>query len=313
LPRDASDNERFLLLERSRAILADYRFAADPVETLCLTGSAYRTRAENHLLCLHRALDDDEARFEDAIEAFVEMTLDVMRMQDRYYRTGKFNDGPDVADGGSLYEDRELMGRRYLFGLYLAQIFWPNHLEKLQYFEDHLLPGATNGMRVLEVGTGPGTYGLAIGRAVECSELVLNDISPLSIDMVRRMAAVHPLRRPEALQTSTVDFLELDTTAIEPFDVVLFSEVLEHLGDPALGLDRLKQLLAPDAVAFFSTATNAAFYDHTVVFHSIEEIEDLLHRHGFEILTSSSILAVSGPDGRDVVDYVAIMRPVRGS
>jgi len=313
LPPDAGANERFRLLERSRAILADYRFASDPVETLCLTGSTYRTRAEHHLLRLHRALDDNEARFEDAIEAFVEMTLDVMRMQDRYYRTGKFDDGPDVADGGSLYEDRDLMGRRYLLGLYLAQIFWPNHLEKLRYFEEHVLPGTRNGMRVLEVGTGPGTYGLTVGRAVECSQLLLNDIIPLSIELVRRMAAVHPLRRPEALQTSTLDFLELDPTAIGPFDVVLFSEVLEHLGDPALGLDRLEKLLAPGAVAFFSTATNAAFYDHTVVFHSVEEIEDLLHRHGFEISTSHSILAVSGPDGRDVLDYVAILRPVRRS
>jgi 2-polyprenyl-3-methyl-5-hydroxy-6-metoxy-1,4-benzoquinol methylase len=294
-------------------MLADYRFVADPVETLCLTGSTYSTRAEHHLFRLHRALDDDDARFDDAIEAFVEMTLDVMRMQERYYRTGKFDDGPDVPGGGSLYEDPDLMGRRYLVGLYLAQIFWPNHLEKLRYFEAQFLPVATDGVRVLEVGTGPGTYGLAIGRAVECSELTLNDISPLSIEMVRRIAAVEPLRRPEALHTSTSDFLELDTTVVEPFDLVLFSEVVEHLGDPGLGLERLRHLLAPGAVTFFSTATNAAFYDHTIVFQSIEEIEDLLHRHGFDISARRSILAVEGPNGRDVVDYVAVIRPARGS
>jgi 2-polyprenyl-3-methyl-5-hydroxy-6-metoxy-1,4-benzoquinol methylase len=298
------------LLARARALLAPYRFAAEPVEALCATGGpAYAERTEFHLRRLHDALDADTERFDDAVEAFVEMTVDVMRMQDRYFRTGQFDAGDAIADG-CLYVDDDMMGRRYLLGLYLAQVFWPNHLEKLDYFEHDVVPVAMNGMRVLEVGTGPGTYGLTIGRRVECAELMLNDISPLSVDLVARMAAVDPVQRPDTLHFSTADFLDRNSTptVTEPYDLVLFSEIVEHLADPEGGLDRLTNLLARGAHVFFATATNAAFYDHTIVFQTIDEIEHLLQRHGFEVLSSRTILAAPGPDGRDVHDYVALLR-----
>ena len=129
----------------------------------------------------------------------------------------------------------------------------------------------------------------------------------MSIDTTRRIASVDPVRDPTTLHFSTSDFLEFDTA--EPFDLVLFSEVLEHLRDPTAGLEKLKGLLTPRSSVFFSTATNAAFYDHTIIFESIAEIEGLLRDHGFEIASSRSIPAAPGPDGRDVVDYVALMHP----
>jgi 2-polyprenyl-3-methyl-5-hydroxy-6-metoxy-1,4-benzoquinol methylase len=297
------------LLDRARGIVADYRFAAGPIAALVAADPAYPARAEHHLARLHRALDRDDARFDDAIEAFVELTVDVMRMQDRYFRTGQFDAGPDGV-GDALYADEDVMGRRYLCGLYLAQIFWPNHLEKLRWFESEVVPraGARDDARVLEIGTGPGTYGLTIGRVSPCAELHLNDISPLSIDLVRRMAAADPLRAPESLRTSTVDFLALDVAG-EPWDVVLFSEIVEHLREPSLGLARLHGLLASDGFVFFSTATNAAFYDHTIAFETVDEVRALLAAHDFAIASERTILAVEGPDGRDVLDYVAILTP----
>ena len=83
---------------------------------------------------------------DDAILAFVEMTVDVMRMQERYFRTGQFDAGRELTRDGGLYEDPDVMGRRYLCGLYLAEIFWPNHLEKVLYFENEFLGCAANGM-----------------------------------------------------------------------------------------------------------------------------------------------------------------------
>jgi 2-polyprenyl-3-methyl-5-hydroxy-6-metoxy-1,4-benzoquinol methylase len=296
------------LLDRSRALVADYHFAAEPIEALCESGPAYARRAEAHLSRLYAALDRDDTRFADAIDAFVEMTVDTMRMQDRFYRTGQFDAGSDVV--GELYVDDDLMGRRYLLGLYLAQVFWPNHLEKLIYFEDVVLPLVADGMRVLEVGTGPGTYGLALGRAAACGDLVLNDISPLSIALVQRLAAVDPVRAPDRVRYSTSDFLALDPGAQPAFDLVLFSEVVEHLSAPTEGLERLGALLAPGSSVFFSTATNAAFYDHTIVFETVDEIVGLLGAHGFRVASDRTILAVPGPDGRDVLDYVAVLHPV---
>ena len=297
---------RHELLGRVRELVRDYRFVAEPIQALASTGASYRSRAEHHLLRLFGVLGRDDARFDDAIEAFVEMTVDVMRMQDRFFRTGQFDAGPELLADGRLYTDADLMGRRYLCGLYLAQVLWPNHLAKLEYFEAEFLPLAVDGVRVLEVGTGPGTYGLGIGRAVACGELILNDISSLSVEMAQRMAMTDPVRKPETLRFSTTDFLEFDETA-GPFDLVLFSEVVEHLQDPGQGLERLGRVLAPGAAVFFSTATNAAFYDHTIVFETVSEVKAMLGEHGLNISKERTILAAPGPDGRDVIDYSAVL------
>lgn len=300
------------LLDRVVGLVGDYRFVADPIRTLSDRGPSYGARAERHLERLHAVLGHDDARFDDAVEAFVEMTVDVMRMQDRYFRTGKFDADPELLADGGLYSDADVMGRRYLCGLYLAQVFWPNHLAKLEFFEAEYLPLAADGARVFEVGTGPGTYGLGIGRAVRCAELLLNDISPLSVEMAERMATSDPVRSPGTLHFSTGDFLEIDRVGT-PFDLVLFSEVLEHLPDPGRGLEQLRGILAPGAAVFFSTATNAAFYDHTIVFETVDEVRSMLRGYGLEITTDRSILAVNGPDGRDVVDYVAILTAAGGA
>ena len=300
-------SDRYVLLQRVRTLVRDYRFAAEPIETLIASGAtSYCVRAEHHLSRLSNALGHDDARFDDAIEAFVEMTVDVMRMQDRYFRTGQFDAGPELLTDGRLYDDPDVMGRRYLFGLYLAQVLWPNHLAKLEYFETDFIPLAFEGARVLEVGTGPGTYGLSIGRSVACADLLLNDISSLSIDLAGRIATIDPVRRPDTLRFSTTDFLALDEMA-GSFDLVLFSEVLEHLQDPGRGLERLTSLLAPGAAVFFSTATNAAFYDHTIIFETIEEVRAMLFEVGLAVSTERTIFAVKGPDDRDVIDYAAVL------
>jgi 2-polyprenyl-3-methyl-5-hydroxy-6-metoxy-1,4-benzoquinol methylase len=297
---------RYELLTRVCELVSDYRFVAGPIEVLRRQGSSYSSRAERHLRRLHAVLDHDDARFDDAIEAFVEMTVDVMRMQDRYFRTGQFDAGPELLADGGIYSDADLMGRRYLCGLYLAQVLWPNHLAKLEFFEAEFVPLAIEGARVLEVGTGPGTYGLDIGRSVACADLLLNDISPLSVELARRMATADPVLRPETLRFSIGDFLALDEP-VRPFDLVLFSEVLEHLPDPRQGLERLRRVLAPGAAVFFSTATNAAFYDHTIVFETVAEVTSMLSEHGLTVATDRTILAAEGPDDRDVMDYVAVL------
>ena len=89
---------------------------------------------------------------------------------------------------------------------------------------------------------------------------------------------------------------------------MVFSEVVEHLEDPELGMEILGRSLGEAGLLFFSTATNAAFYDHTIVFRDVGEIEDLLDRHGFEILSNARVPVFAGPEGRDVVDYNAVLR-----
>lgn len=267
---------------------------------------AYDAWADAHIGRLARHLEGTGLTLSDAVEAFVAMTFDVIEMQQEFYRSGRFS--MDMH-GGSLYSDEEIMGRRYLIGLYLAQALWPNHHSKLAFFEREIVAFARQGTRVLDVGCGPGTYGLAIGRRVRCDELTMLDISPLSEPLVRGLAAADPVVDPGTMDVVIGDFLEHPVPE-GGYDVILFSEIVEHLDDPEQGMRHLAATLARDGSVFFSTATNSAFYDHTIVFDDLDEIRDLVARHGFEVMAEHTVVAMPGPEGedRDVVDYSAVLR-----
>ncbi len=286
------------------AEISALKFLHDPVAGM--RSPAYDSWADRHIARLARHLDGSGLDLSDAVEAFVAMTFDVIEMQQEFYRSGRFS--MDIH-GGSLYSDEEIMGRRYLLGLYLAQVLWPNHHSKISFFERELVASVRSGVRVLDVGCGPGTYGLAIGRAVRCEELTMLDISPLSEPLVRGLTAADPVIGPAAVDVVIGDFLELPLQTAG-YDVVLFSEIVEHLVDPEAGMRRLAEITAPNGSVFFSTATNSAFYDHTIVFADLDEIRDLVNRHGFEVMAEHTVVAMPGPEGedRDVVDYSAVLR-----
>jgi len=260
-------------------------------------GDEYQDSVETYVGRLGSADDSGEdSPIDLAVDGYIEMTVDTLRLQADYFRTGVFASDPTDFEAG-LHDDPELMLERYLPGLYLAQVFWPNHYRKHRWFADHYLPLVEADHRVLDVGTGPGTFGTAC--RTRSNDVTFNDLSPHSETFVKRIY-------PDADHTFvTESFLDADFGGT--FDHIIFSEVVEHLPDPPAGMDRLHELLAPGGKAFFSTATNAAFYDHTIIFETEAEIDALLDRHGFDVLDRDSVLATPGPEGRDVVDINAVI------
>lgn len=281
--------------EAAMATLEQWPNLVDAVDRLADEfGDRYLDAVDRHVA---RLGSPDDTTIGDAVDGYIEMTVDTLRLQADYYRTGVFSSDPTEFEVG-LHDDPDLMLERYLPGLYLAQVFWPNHWRKHSWFAERYLPRVLDGHRVLDVGTGPGTFGTAcLGRT---DDVIFNDLSPHAETFVN---SIHPDQTHRFVIES---FLEADFGA--KFDHIVFSEIVEHLPDPAAGMDRLGELLAPDGLAFFSTATNAAFYDHTIIFETESEIDQLLDQHGFDVLARDSVLATPGPDGRDVVDVNAIIR-----
>ena len=96
------------------------------------------------------------------------------------------------------------------------------------------LPG---GLRVLDVGCGSGVHGAELKR-IHGHSVVGVDLSATSIDKARARldhAFVGDVTRPE----------QYPFAAVERFDVILFSDILEHLCDPSGVLARHLFLLKP--------------------------------------------------------------------
>ena len=96
--------------------------------------------------------------------------------------------------------------------------------------------------RLLDVGTGPGHLLRALAEALPTLELAGADLSPRSLELARR-AGVPAKLFP--LDLESPGLAGEQAARLAPFDVVVCSEVLEHLRDDRAAVRHLRALLAP--------------------------------------------------------------------
>ncbi len=110
------------------------------------------------------------------------------------------------------------------------------------------LAGLRPGMRVLDVGSGPGDVSFVAARLVGPSGSVLGvDAVPAMIELARARAAARGLATVHFMR-SAIDAIALD----EPVDAVVGRLILMHLPDPAATLRHLSSLVRPGGVITFS-------------------------------------------------------------
>jgi SAM-dependent methyltransferase len=110
------------------------------------------------------------------------------------------------------------------------------------------LAGLRPGMRVLDVGCGPGDVSFVAAKLVGPSGTVLGvDAAPEMIELARARAAEKGLSAVRFTQAA-IDAITLD----EPVDAVIGRLILMHLPDPAATLRHLSSFVRPGGVIAFS-------------------------------------------------------------
>jgi ubiquinone/menaquinone biosynthesis C-methylase UbiE len=110
------------------------------------------------------------------------------------------------------------------------------------------LAGLRPGMRVLDVGCGPGDVSFIAARLVGPTGNVLGvDAAPEMIELAHARASEQGLSAVHFKQAA-IDALALD----EPVDAVVGRLILMHLPDPAATLRHLRSLVRPGGIIAFS-------------------------------------------------------------
>ena len=110
------------------------------------------------------------------------------------------------------------------------------------------LAGLRPGMRVLDIGSGPGDVSFVAARLVGPTGSVLGvDAAPEMIELARARAAEQGLSTVHFARTA-IDAIALD----EPVDAVVGRLILMHLPDPAATLRHLSSFVRPGGVIAFS-------------------------------------------------------------
>jgi 2-polyprenyl-3-methyl-5-hydroxy-6-metoxy-1,4-benzoquinol methylase len=96
--------------------------------------------------------------------------------------------------------------------------------------------------RLLDAGMGPGHLLRELAAALPTLELAGGDVSPRGLELARRAGAPGELF---PLDLSAPRFNEAYAEHIARYDIVVCSEVLEHLSDDRAAVGHLRDLLAP--------------------------------------------------------------------
>lgn len=156
------------------------------------------------------------------------------------------------------------------------------------------LAGLTPGMRVLDVGCGPGELTFLAARLVGPEGTVIGvDLSPEAIEMARQRAAAIGLTNVHFL---IQDLSDAELVLDEPVDALIGRLVLQYLADPARVLRRLATWVKPGGVVAFQEADmKEGVYSEPVcpVYESaIQRIAQTFTRIGAEARTGSRLAQI---------------------
>lgn len=210
---------------------------------------------------------------------------DTLREQLYFQRHGRYRYSTfdEVAD--AVYFDDEYM-RKYMYGLAITAWLWPNHRAMHRSFAAAV--PADRGGSYLEIGPGHGVYMLTAMNQSAYEHFEGIDLSPTSVALTRELLESRDEADGKQYEVHCCDFLE-DELRRPKYDAIVMGEVLEHVEEPLVFLEKIRELAADDAFIFVTTPINAPAVDHIYLFESPGSIEEIVEAAGLSVHESQLI------------------------
>jgi SAM-dependent methyltransferase len=207
-------------------------------------------------------------------------TCDRLREEELFFhREGRYRLSTFAEAAAEVYSDPDYM-RRYMSGLLLTQVLWYNHVATLDMFLRRALGAAAGSFDYLEVGPGHGLMTYFAAAAPLSRSLEVWDVSAVSLQQTRAALDRLGVTKPVAL-------VERDILRAPPsqprFDLVVISEVLEHLEAPRAALRLLRSAIAEDGRIFINVPINSPSPDHLYLFSTPEEVVELIENSDLQV------------------------------
>jgi len=264
----------------------------------------WATLGAEHVL---RITGGDDERIAQCTEAFVVTSIDFLKLQARFLKTGHYAKS-SASETAELYADTETM-TDYLDGLALTYAMWPNHARMLEFYVRDFVPAVPEGARLLEIGPGHGLFAsLLLDRRADVQYIGV-DISPRSISYSAAAFAATGIAR-DRYELVVGDATAAGTTPADAtFAAAICCEVLEHVDDPGALLRSFRARIDAGGPAFVSTVANMEAEDHVYLFHDADDIRATIASSGFTVEADQPLM-LAGTEGMvpEPLNYSAILR-----
>lgn len=209
-------------------------------------------------------------------------TCDRLREEELFFhREGRYRLSTFEEAAREVYSDAAYMAR-YIDGLLLSQILWFNHAGTFEMFLNRVLGGFDRPFDYLEIGPGHGLMVYLAARSPLTRRIEAWDVSEVSLDETR--GALERLQTPKPVTLRQADILGASPPEGK-FDLVVISEVLEHLERPDEAVTFLAGVLSPGGRLFASIPLNSPSPDHIFLFETPEAVTQLFEQAGMRVET----------------------------
>ena len=207
-------------------------------------------------------------------------TCDRLRDEELFFhREGHYRLSTFAEANAEVYSNHDYMGR-YVNGLLLTQLLWYNHVATFEMFLNDVLPNADQAFDYLEVGPGHGLMVYFAAQSPLCRTLEAWDVSAVSLRETRAALDTLGLTKPVSLVET--DILQAKRPD-KKFDLIVISEVLEHLEAPDLALKFLRDCITDGGRIFINVPLNSPSPDHIYLFSTPEDVNALVEGAGFKV------------------------------
>lgn len=217
-------------------------------------------------------------------------TCDRLRDEEIYFhREGRYRLSTFAQAEAEVYSRPDYMAR-YVNGLLLSQLLWYNHAATFEMFLNRVLQACDGAFDYLEIGPGHGLMTYFAAQSPLSRSLEAWDVSAVSLEHTR--AALDKMASPKPVSLTRTDILGAVPPA-RKFDLIVISEVLEHLERPEDALNFLRGAIGEEGKIFINVPLNSPSPDHIYLFSTPDEATDLVRRCGFNV-QSVELFATQG-------------------
>jgi 2-polyprenyl-3-methyl-5-hydroxy-6-metoxy-1,4-benzoquinol methylase len=234
--------------------------------------------------------------FPQAAKGYARYCMTVAQAQRAYEATDVYNPQSLSQIKQSVYEDPAYM-IPYMWAAILIYPFWPSMIEHVRLYRWQFLQALPAAPRVLELGCGHGVLGLLAAQDRPDATVHGIDLSRSAIEIAEKLRSVSGLG--PRVRVEVQDATRLHSQAENgAYHGIIFAMLAEHVEAPAELMSAVKRNLAPDGIAYFSTAIESAQPDHVFEFHSEAETIALAERAGLRARSMVSSGSRALPDSK---------------
>jgi ubiquinone/menaquinone biosynthesis C-methylase UbiE len=230
-------------------------------------------------------------------------TCDQLRDEELFFhREGRYRLSTFAEAYAEVYSNHDYMGR-YINGLLLTQVLWYNHIATFEMYLNRTLNRRTSPFDYLEIGPGHGLFTYFTAQNLFSRSLHAWDVSAVSLRETQQ--ALEKLAVPKPIKLTEVDILSASPPQ-QNFDLIVISEVLEHLEDPSKALRFLRRVLSDNGQLFINIPLNSPSPDHIYLVSTPEDVAALVEGAGFKIECFELFATQARPIDRALASRISI-------